>query len=147
MALVRSFHVDAAPATVWAVLTDVERWPEWTDSITRMYAEPGARLGPGTTVHVESPDGRKTEWTVTEFDPQRSLTWEMRPSAGVVVSSGHAIVPEGDGSRVTFAISTRGWAGRLLAPLVDRRLRPNLESEVTGFKRRAEERARSAPQG
>lgn len=147
MALVRSFHVDATPADVWGVLTDVERWPEWTESITRMYVERGTSLGLGALVHVDSPDGRKTEWTVTEFDAQRSLTWEMRPSPGVIVSSGHIIVPEGDGSRVTFAVDTRGWAGRLLAPLVHRQLRPNLESEVTGFKRRAEERARGVAQG
>ncbi|HXK33567.1 MAG TPA: SRPBCC family protein [Dehalococcoidia bacterium] len=147
MALVRSFYVDAAPAGVWSILTDVERWPEWTGTITRMYVERGASLGLGALVHAESPGGRKTEWTVTEFDAPRSLTWEMRPSAGVVVSSGHVIMPEGDGSRVTFAVNTRGWAGRLLAPLVHRQLRPNLESEVTGFKRRAEERARGEPQG
>lgn len=144
MSLVRSFHIDATPADAWAVLTDIERWPEWTDTITRMSAEAGAPLGIGARVHVESPDGRKTEWTVTEFDEPRSLTWQMRPAAGVIVSSGHTIVPEGDGARVTFVVSTRGWVGRILAPLVDRQLRPNLESEVAGFKMRAEDRARSA---
>ena len=71
-------EIDAPPADVWAVLTDLESYREWnplvTDAIGR--AEAGERI----EIRVELTGRRPARMsaTVTVADPQRKLEWVGR---------------------------------------------------------------------
>src|SRR3954467_182180 len=56
-----------APANVvWEVFSDVERWPEWTASVTRLVALDGPGLAVGKRFEIKQPRMPKLVWGGTE---------------------------------------------------------------------------------
>ncbi|WP_156810699.1 MULTISPECIES: SRPBCC family protein [unclassified Arthrobacter] len=94
-----SRHISAPAEEVWVLLTDVGRWPEWGPSVTgaELYAP---CLMAGSTGRVRTLPGITLPFTVTEFDAGRSWSWAV---AGIR-ATGHAVVPEGEGCRLTFTV-------------------------------------------
>ena len=43
----RTIHINAPPDAVWAVMIDVERWAEWTDSVRKITREGSGKFGAG----------------------------------------------------------------------------------------------------
>ena len=82
--LVTSIEVDIdAPASlVWGVLTDFERYPQWNPFCPRI--ESTLTLGDPVHMHISVPGTSQTQ-PVSEMlvacEPDRLLSWEMRPSA------------------------------------------------------------------
>ena len=131
----------AAPAErVWEVLTDVERWPEWTETVTSVRRLDEGPLKSGSRAKIDQPKIPETEYVVTELDPGRSFTW-VATGPGVTTIARHDVetLPDG-GSRVTLAVEQRGWLGsvmgRFYRGLTDR----YLANEATGLKTRCEDR-------
>src|SRR4051794_27995329 len=92
----RSIDIDAPASTVWAVVSDVERWPEWTASITSATRSRTGPLAVGERGVVTQPRLPTLTYTVTEVDEGRSFTW----SAGSAVSRGvgeHVLTPRVNG--------------------------------------------------
>jgi hypothetical protein len=60
----------AEPSRLWAVVSDVERWPEWIEVYEEVRrAEPGPRpLKLGDSAHVKQRGLAAGDWTVTELD-------------------------------------------------------------------------------
>lgn len=134
----RRFHVDAPTDAVWAVLSDVERWPEWTDSITSLQLlEPGD-LRIGARAKIKQPSIPPVVWTVTELDPGRYFVWRasgLMPTVGV-----HRVEPDGDGSMVTLSVEQSGIFSLLAAWWLRRINNKYLDMEMNGLKRRVEGR-------
>ncbi|WP_035940694.1 SRPBCC family protein [Knoellia aerolata] len=134
-----SVDIEAAPDRVWDVMSDVERWPEWTETVTavtRLDAEP---LGLGSRVRVEQPKLPPTEYVVTEFDPGRGFTW-VATGLGVRTTARHTIAarPEG-GSRVVLAVEQAGPVGKVMGRLFFTGLTDRyLATEAAGLKARSE---------
>jgi uncharacterized protein YndB with AHSA1/START domain len=83
----------AAPiATVWAVLTDLESWPRWTASVTRLDLLDAGPLRPGSRARVRQPRLPAAVWTVTDLTPGSAFTWISR-SPGVTVTGVHELTP------------------------------------------------------
>lgn len=143
MRIERTVDVAAPPETVWAVMTDVERWPEWTGSVRRAAILDGADFGPGCRVRLRQPGFAPAVWQVTGFDPPRSFTWESR-SLGTRAVGSHRVAANGRGSTVTLAVELEGWLIRVLAPWIASVSRRFVEMEALGLQRRCESAAAAA---
>ena len=79
--------IDAPATVVWDVFSDVERWPEWTDSVTRLVALDGPGLAVGKRFEIKQPRMPKLVWEVTDVAPGKSWTWVQRSPGGLTVAS------------------------------------------------------------
>jgi uncharacterized membrane protein len=134
----RTVRVDADPQVVWDVLVDIERWPEWTPSVTAVERLDEGPLAVGSRVRLHQPRLAALVWEVTELDAPRAFGWQATGGAVTTLAT-HLIRPRDDGRvDVTLGITQRGW----LAPLVDlftgTRTRRYLLWESQGLKRRSE---------
>ena len=134
-----SVDVDAAPDRVWEVMADVERWPEWTETVTAVTRLQAAPLGLGSHVRVEQPRLPTTEYVVSEYEAGRGFTWSAT-GPGVRTTARHTIEPRpGGGSRVVLTVQQSGPLGEVMGRLFFRRLTERyLATEAAGLKARSE---------
>ena len=121
-----------APADrLWAVLSDVRRWPQWlptVDAVTPL--EPDRPDEVGASYTVEQPGLPRAVWTMTAIEPGRSFTWESaRP--GIRTVGTHTLTPA-DWQHHHRAGASQ-WSG-VLAPLI--RLRSGARAWTTSPARR-----------
>jgi uncharacterized membrane protein len=141
-----SIAVDiAAPAsTVWSVISDVERWPEWTASISRVKPLSSTPLQVGSRFRVHQPKLPPAFWRVTEIHSGTDFTW-VSVAPGVRVTASHAVEPTATGSRATLSIRYEGRIGAWLARWVGRLNDQYLALEADGLKARALAFSANAP--
>ena len=131
--------IDATIERVWEVLSDVELWPEWADtvtSVTRLDADP---FGLGSRVKVEQPKLPPTEYLVTEFHDGRGFTW-VATAPGVRTTARHSIEsPPSGGTRVRLSVEQGGPLGKVMGRLFFKGLTDRyLAAEAAGLKARSE---------
>jgi len=134
----RTVNINAPPERVWAVMKDVERWPEWTESMKSVERLDSDEFGLGSKAKLKirrSPNANV--WTVTELTPNRSFTWETN-SGGVKGVAAHVIEPDGSGSKVTLTVDLSGIVATLLGWMIGGPSRQNVDMEAEGLKRRSE---------
>jgi hypothetical protein len=70
-----TFPVAASAATVWGILVDFERWPEWNPSVPSISGD--ARVGSTLALTLAMPrrPSAKVKATITELDPERRFSW------------------------------------------------------------------------
>lgn len=133
-----SSAVIAAPVErVWEVYVDVERWPEWTDSVTSVERLDSGPLTIGSRARIVQPKLPRAVWTVTEIEPGRHFRWESK-APGVTTVGGHYVRPEGDGCRATARLDQHGPLGLVLGALGKGLTNRYLQMEVQGLRRRCE---------
>jgi hypothetical protein len=133
-----TIEVDAAPDRIWAIMSDVERWPEWTGSMRRVERLETGPLAVGSTARVHQPRLPAVVWRVTSLEPARGFTWEAR-SPGVHTIGIHRIEPRaGGGSSVTLGVHSSGIGAALMTPLIAGITRRYVRMEAEGLKARAE---------
>lgn len=86
--------IDAPLDTVWSVMTDTERYPEWNPFVVRVECEQPPGVGTPITLHVEFAGGKQVT------SPERITVMEE---------------PYDDGGtrRATLAYVFEGWPARL----------------------------------
>jgi uncharacterized protein YndB with AHSA1/START domain len=104
----------APPATVFAVLCDVERWPNWTPTMTAVRRLDQGPFVVGSRAAIEQPKLRPSVWTVSQIEMNRSFTWGTR-SPGVRMVADHVVEPIASGSRVTLSIAVSGLLRAIVA--------------------------------
>ena len=134
-----AIDIDAPPERVWAVMADVERWPEWTASVSSVRRIDDGPLAVGSRVRIKQPRLLPADWIVTSLTPGREFTWVTR-SVSLEATGEHAVEPIAQGARATLSVRFRG----LLAPLITSLTRGLIEKyiamEAAGLKQRSEER-------
>jgi uncharacterized protein YndB with AHSA1/START domain len=129
--------IAAPPDVVWSVMSDVERWHEWTASVRRITLAGGGPIGIGTRAWIKQPRFPPAMWKVTALDPGRSFTWESG-APGMRVYANHSVEPTSSGTRATLLLYYQGFAGRLLAQLTRGITNRYLKMEADGLKRQSE---------
>jgi uncharacterized membrane protein len=138
-----SIEIDAPPQLVWDVFSDVERWPEWTASVTSLVGLDGPALANGKRFAIKQPGMQKLVWKVTEVDPGVSWTWVQR-SPGVLVTARHDVIAQPGGrTLVRQELDQRGALGALVGRLMVKKTKRFLELEAQGLKARSEQLSRA----
>jgi carbon monoxide dehydrogenase subunit G len=132
-------EVAAPPEVVWAVLSDVEGWPRWTESMSSVELVTPGPLRVGSVAKVKQPKLPVATFVVDGYDEGRSFSWTAS-GAGVSSTGDHRVEPTATGSRVTVVLhqsgALSGFVGLAYAKLIRRYVR----MEAEGLKREAESR-------
>lgn len=130
--------IDAPPEVVWAVYTDIERWAEWTASVTSAHLDPTGPLNLASRASIKQPRLPRVVWTVTVLEPNRSWTWKNE-SPGALTLAHHTLTETADGqTHVDLSIDQRGVIGRPIGWALKRLSRRYLRLEAEGLRRRSE---------
>ena len=140
-----TIDIKAPPQRVWAVLSDIEGWPDWTASVKSVERLDSGPLVVGGRARVRQPKLRPAIWEITKVEKGSTFTWMTR-SPGVRVTGIHVIEPlkKGSASRVKLAIEFSGLLGPLLAWMTRGLSQHYLALEAEGLKRRSEQEPRLA---
>lgn len=131
----------AAPVErAWEVMSDIDRWHEWTPSIRAITRLEGAPLAVGTRVVVRQPKFPPALWTVTDVQPGRSFTW-VSVAPGMRVTGTHTVEPTAAGSRARLSLRYEGVIGRLFARLTKGVTIRFIDYEAAGLEARSREPA------
>jgi polyketide cyclase/dehydrase/lipid transport protein len=141
MELTRSVDIQAPPDVVWEVWADVERWAEWTASITRIERFEAGPLAIGHRARVQQPKLPTAVWRVTKLEEGRGFEW-VSASPGSHVMGYHWITPQGSGSRARLGVVFSGPIARLVGWLTRSLTERYLALEAAGLKARSEERTK-----
>jgi uncharacterized membrane protein len=150
----------AAPAdVVWSVMSDVERWHEWTPSVRGVRLLDPTPLRVGSRAMIRQPKFPPAMWQVVSLDPGSGFVWKSG-LPGMWVYAYHSvesIASPGSGgrtgsatggatgsnvrTRATLRLHFAGPVSRLLGRLTANINDRYLAMEAAGLKRRSEERA------
>jgi hypothetical protein len=124
-----------------AVLCDVERWPEWTSTVSSVRRIDDGPFAVGSRAQIRQPKLLPALWEVTDLDERSHFTW-VTHSPGVQVTGRHLVEQNGSGSRVTLLLEFSGPLGALLARLYRSLNERYLAIEAKGLKDRSEAEVR-----
>jgi len=120
------------------VISDVERWPQWTASMIEVDRLDEGSLGAGSRARVRQPKLPVAVWQVTEIVPGRSFTWQAK-GPGLLTIAGHEAEPLDAGrSRATLWIDQRGLLAGIAGLFWDKLTREYATTELEGLKQRSE---------
>lgn len=132
-----SIDINAPAERVFDVMTDVERWHEWTPSVTSVKLQQPAPLAVGGRALIRQPKFPPALWTINAIEPGRSFKWINR-APGLLVTAHHGATPTPTGSRATLSLAYEGIFGGLLAWMTEGITKRYLDMEARGLKARAE---------
>ena len=142
MILDSSIEIDATPAEVWAVFSDVERWPEWTASVTSVQGLDGRELAVGHRFAIKQPRLPKIVWTVVSIDPGRAWTWRQHSPGATTLAIHEVLAADAGRTLVRQRLDQRGVLGAIVGRAMRRTSVRYLELEAEGLKARSEANAR-----
>jgi hypothetical protein len=119
-------------------MSDVERWHEWTASITRIERLDGGPLRVGSKARVKQPKLATALFDVTAWHPERGFDWVTHNPAVTAVGR-HVIEPVANGARVTLSVEFSGPLASVIAWLYGGLTERYVKMEAEGLKRRAEQ--------
>jgi len=131
-------EIAAPPDLVWDVFADVEKWPEWTASMTSVELLDGP-LRVGARAKIRQPKLPTVVWAVTELTPGRSWTWVAK-SPGARTVATHRVTANGSGTRVEQSIEQTGVIGQVVGRLYRRLTRKYVALQAAGLKCECEAR-------
>lgn len=135
-----SIDIDAPAGRVWEVMSDIDRWPEWTAGVTSVKRLGDEPFAVGARAVVRQPRFPPALWQVTEVEPGRSFTW-VSVAPGLHVVGHHEVEATATGSRATLELDLQGALGGFWGRLTKGITERYLGMEARGLKARSEDPA------
>ena len=129
--------IDAPAGRVWAVMSDIDRWHEWTPSITSVERIGDAAFAVGTRVRIRQPGLPPAVWKVTAIEAGQSFTW-ISTAPGLRVVARHSVQAVKGGTRAALLLDLQGPLGGLFGRLTRNINEQYLGYEAKGLKARSE---------
>lgn len=114
--------------TIWQVLLDVARWPDWNTTIDKV--EGKASLGEKITVYSTANPGRAFALKVTELIPLERMVWTGGMPLGLFTGKRTYTLTPQDDTSIRFSMN-EAFSG-LLAPLITKSI-PDLQPSFDEF--------------
>lgn len=125
--------VRATPARVWAVLSDVERWPHLISVYQELRRLDGGDLRVGSTARVKQDGLPAGTWTVTDCVPGTSFTWTSgTPGIRTVASHTISSVDDSDCS-LTLVLDQTGRLAGVVEAMLGARVRHYVDEEAAAL--------------
>jgi uncharacterized membrane protein len=139
-----STRVEAPADLVWQVLSDVERMPAWTSSMTRVTILGRATtIAVGSRVEIERPGLPAAVWEVDGLTAGRGFSWSST-TPGVRTGVARRIAPLSDAAcEVTLAVAQSGMLAGLTDLAAGARTRELVDAELADLRTESELRART----
>ena len=130
--------IEATAGHVWEVMSDGERWPEWTPSVTsvEIYDKP---LRVGSRALIQQPKLPPGKFKDTALEPGKSFTWASGMPGIVYCHAMHSVEPTPNGARARLALHFSGILGGIMAGRMADLINEYLAMEAAGLKRFSEE--------
>jgi hypothetical protein len=132
-----TIDIAATPQAVWAVMRDIERWSEWTASISSIERTDSGPLGVGSKARVKQPKLAPANFEITVWQPERGFDW-VTSNFAVTAVGRHLIEPTTTGARVTLSVEFSGPLSRVVAWLYGGLTERYVRMEAEGLKARSE---------
>lgn len=134
MRISHSVDIPAPIDLVWRIYTDVERWPQWMESMDHVDVMDGRAMTLGSEVWISQPRLPNATWEVTEFDPGRRWTWVSRTPGATSVAT-HELHPvDATTTRVEMSLDMSGGLGAVAGRMIAKRARRYMEMEGEGLR-------------
>ncbi len=133
----RKLVVNSEAHTIFSVLADVEKWNEWTKSITSISFLEKERFVVGGKARILQPRLSPAIWTITEIVENKSFTW-MTKTLGVTITATHSLDSTLEGTIVELRLIYEGLLSGLVFRLFSKMAIQNLELEIKGLKAECE---------
>jgi len=136
-------EVLASPEKVWAILTDIDKWQEWSPIINASQGE--ASLGSTLTITMMSKeagkDGPKYRPKIIQLDEPTCFHWRAHMMAGFIFTNDKIIELEKteNGTRLTHKETFKGLMAALMKGPMEKGVPPMLDSMNEALKLQAEQ--------
>lgn len=137
MKLEHATCINAPRSVVWSVTLDIERWPQWTPTVTSIERLDEGVFRRGSRALIKQPGLPAAEWVVTDLTPEERFTWESYVR-GIHMIATHELTTQVAGTQSVLRLEMSGVVARLLWPLIRFSVRKSLQRENAGLKARCE---------
>ncbi len=134
MAARQEIFIAAPLEKVWAVQTDIDRWPEWQSDISSAKLEGNLTVG---TIFRWKAKGLGITSTIQDLVPGRRISW-TGSSIGMKAVHIWIFQPWDNGTRVITEESLSGWFPRILKIFDSTFLEKSLAGSLQVLKTQAE---------
>ena len=132
-----SILIHQSPETVWGILADLESWPSWTATMTKVEVLNSGKMGLGTRARLFQPKLQPAIWEITDWQPGRSFAWKTTLMGAEIVAD-HVLERVEGQCRFSQSLTYKGIVGAILGTLSRSLTRDYMAIEAQGLKRRAE---------
>lgn len=126
--------IEAPIEEVWRILVDLEKWPAWNNSVSKIRVN--GPLEPGTAFEWVG-GGFKIVSRLEEVEPPARIGWTGK-MLGIRAAHIWEFQAEGPGTRVRTEESFEGWPAALFRAVMRKTLKKALEQGLAALKAEAE---------
>jgi len=132
----------APPETGWAILTDIDKWQEWSPTINASEGE--ASVGSSVTITMMSKeagkDGPKYSPTIIQMDEPKYFHWRAHMMAGFIFTNDKIIELEKTetGTKLTHTETFKGIMAAMMKGQMEKGVPPMLNTMNDALKQLAE---------